>query len=62
MKNLLFIGYDYHKKTKSTDFLINLFEKYFHVDFIWSSPQKSSFDFKLIDIENKYEIIRNNFV
>jgi glycosyltransferase involved in cell wall biosynthesis len=34
-KSLLFIGHEYHQKTKSSVFFIKILEKYFHIEYLW---------------------------
>lgn len=44
-KNLTFIDIDFHKKTKSGQFLINLFSKYFKINLVWVKSRKNKFIF-----------------
>ena len=44
-KNLTFIDIDFHKKTKSGYFLINLFSKYFKINLVWVKSKKNRFIF-----------------
>ena len=44
-KNLTFIDIDFHKKTKSGYFLINLFSKYFKINLVWVKSKKKRFIF-----------------
>lgn len=58
MKKLLFIGHEYHKKTKSSDFMQNIIAKDFDIEFFTMDPQKGDIDEQLSPLKNKtYDVV-----
>ena len=58
MKKLLFIGHEYHKKTKSSDFMQNIMAKYFDIEFFALDPYAGNIDEQLIPLKNKvYDVV-----
>jgi glycosyltransferase involved in cell wall biosynthesis len=55
MKKIAFWGYESHKKTGSTDFLINLLNKKYEVDILWSLPNSHKYD------GNHQKLINQNY-
>lgn len=44
MKNLLYLGHNYHLKTKSTLFLMDLLKEQYNVDFVTFDPYKNQYE------------------
>ena len=58
MKKLLFIGHEYHKKTRSSDFMQNIMAKYFDVEFFALDPYAGNIDEQLSPLKNKaYDVV-----
>ena len=55
-KNLTFVDIDFHKKTKSGNFLYQLFSKYFKTNLIWVRSHKNKFDFDTSNNNLKHNI------
>lgn len=55
---LLFIGHEYHKKTKSSDFMQNIMAKNFDVEFFALDPYRSNINEQLNLLKNKhYDVV-----
>lgn len=57
-KKVLFIGHEYHRKTKSSDFMQNIIARDFDLEFFTLDPYKGSIDDQLSPLKNKkYDIV-----
>lgn len=54
MDNVLYIGHSFHQKTKSSDFLLGLLKRYFHVTTIYVDPLVSNLDIALKGLSFKH--------
>lgn len=55
---LLFIGHEYHKKTKSSDFMQNIMSKYFDIEFFALDPYQCNINEQLEPLKNKnYDVL-----
>lgn len=55
---LLFIGHEYHKKTKSSDFMQNIMAENFDVEFFALDPYRSDINEQLNPLKNKhYDVV-----
>lgn len=57
MKNLLYIGHNYHLKTKSTLFLIDLLKERYDVDFVSFDPYKNQYEGIEKSQGKKYDVL-----
>ena len=74
MKNMLYIGHNYHLKTKSTSFLFEIFEKEYEITYVTLNPytnmyegiedaQKRSYDaLVVLQVTPELEFLTENFV
>ena len=58
MKKLAYIDHSFHKKSRATEFLVNILKKYYQVDIYWDDSWKKGPNVDLNEIRNKsYDII-----
>jgi glycosyltransferase involved in cell wall biosynthesis len=53
-KKYLFIGHEYHQKTKSSEFVIKILENYFHIEYLWIN---NSSKFSNCELLSEFETI-----